>query len=329
MRAWVLAAFVLSAGPVPGTSQQDYILRRTFAAGDEWRYHIRLVVRSELEGPETIKIGAVTYVKTVQHGAEARLGWMVTERVTRLAENGAAEVREQQEAFEPIRVRPQKDEDDPQAARLAASLRQMLSNWSKGRALELHVTANGSVIGLAADAAPQLDEPAPPLLTLWLAHALRPAAVLPERRIRVGEPWQEPRDVRVSGWTDVHAGETGEWLEAAGTPGIHAALQLHVVQEISGRVNDSAPPASEAGNMNGQKSAPAREKTERFFAESLSTIGIEDGRVLSASRSARKEVIQILTPVSGMTERPRFRATLSVQVEIESCVENPCEGGNR
>ena len=44
-------------------------LRRAFHPDEETRYRVRLVLRSELEGPETVKIGAVTYVKTVQRAA--------------------------------------------------------------------------------------------------------------------------------------------------------------------------------------------------------------------------------------------------------------------
>ena len=326
----VLASLcALRGGAVPqaALAPQEKPLRRRFAAGDEWRYHVRLVVRSELEGPETMRIGTVTYVKMVQHAAEARLGWTIMERVIRLEEDGAANIREQQDAFETLRVSLEPDASDAQAARLGASLRQTLSNWARDRTLEFRMTANGASAQLPSDAAPQMDEPLPPFLTLWLAHALRPAAALPERPVRAGEPWEEPRNVEVSGWTGLHAAETGEWLEAPGSAGNYGALRLHVVQEISGRVSGAAPastsPAAEAAG--GETEHATAERAERFFAESLSTIGLADGRVLAASRSARKEIIHVLAPVPGMKEPPRFRATLSAHVEIEPCVEGQCE----
>jgi hypothetical protein len=306
-------------------SSQGEPLRRTFHAGEESRYRVRLVVRSELEGPETVKIGEVTYVKTVQHSAEARLSWTISERVTRLAADGAAEIREQLESFEAPRLTREADAEDAQSARLSVSLLQMLSGWANSRALEFRVAPNGAATGLGTDAAPQADEPPPPLLTLWLAHALRPAATLPDRPVQPGVTWQEPRKVQVKGWTDVRAGETDEWLDTAAED--RAALRLHVVQEISGRILESAAKVSGGVGVRDDDEAknPPGNKTERFFAESLSTISLDDGRVLAASRSARKEIVQVLPPAPGMTEPPRFRATLSVQVEIESCVGGPCE----
>lgn len=307
-------------------------LRQNFRAGDESRYRVRLVVRSELQSPETVKIGAVTYVKDVQHSAEARLAWIISERVLSVATDGTAKIREQLEDFGPPTHGQQSDPDDAQAAKLATSLGQMLSDWGHGRTLEFRVAANGLASEIAAEGSPKLDESAPPLLTMWLNHALRPQATLPDRPVRPGDSWQEPRRVHITGWMGVRAGETGEWLEAPA--GDRASLRLHVVQEISGRVLDlpagAAPRALEKDEDDEKTPPPASGKTERFFAESLSTIALDDGRVLAASRSARKEIVQVLPPAEGMPQQPRFRAILSVQVEIEPCVESQCElGGNR
>jgi len=322
-------------GLVPSAFAQDSSLHRSFSASEERRFRIHLTVRSELEGPETVNIGAVTYVKTVQIFAEARLAWTVTESLIALDDSSTAKMREQQEAFSPLLIVRDPDTVDVVADRLAEALRQTLSKWAAGRTVDFRVARDGSATGMPADAAPQLDERPPLLLTPWLVHALRPAAALPHRPVRVGDVWQEPRTVAVAGWTDVHAGETGEWLEAA-MPEERAALRLHVTQEISGRVSEAAPatapragesPAHSAGTAEQHPKAALGERTERFFAESLSTIALEDGSVLSASRSARKEIVQVLAPVPGMVEPPRFRATLSVQVEIESCVEGRCDSG--
>ncbi|HMD31209.1 MAG TPA: hypothetical protein VKG84_04810, partial [Candidatus Acidoferrales bacterium] len=231
----LIALVALLASAVRAGQPQQSPLRRAFRAGDERRYRVHLVVRSELEGPETVKIGAVTYVKTAQHAAEARLDWTAVERLIGLDDAATAKMREQQEAFSGLRVIQDPAADDPQSARLADSLRQTLSKWAAERTLDFRVAPNGTAAGLAADAAPQLDELPPPLLTLWLVRALRPTATLPDRPVRPGDVWQEPRTVGVAGWTDVHAGETGEWLEAAGAPAERAAMRLHVTQEISGR----------------------------------------------------------------------------------------------
>jgi len=331
-RRWTAAAVVATLCVATATAAQEAPLRRVFTPGDERRYHVRLTVRSELEGPETVKIGAVTYVKTVARFAEARLGWTATARVLTATPESGATIREQQEAFEPLRVVQEPEEGDAQAARLAAALRETLTQWAAARTLEFHAATNGAASELVKVAAPQLDELPPPLLTLWLAHALRPTAALPEHAPRPGDVWQEPRDVKVAGWTDAHAGETGEWLEAPPDAGNRAAMRLHVTQEISGKVSEPTPlPAGASDQMAAAQPRNATvEKAERFFAESLTTLSLEDGSVLSASRSARKEIVQVLAAVAGMREAPRFRATLSVQVQIESCVEGRCEAaGNR
>jgi len=307
-------------------------LRRTFQAGDEARYRVRLTVHSELEGPGTVKIGSVTYVKPERHTGEARITWNATERVTSVAADGSAQMREQLEGFAAPVANPGADADDAESAKLTASLVRMLSEWGHARTLDFKVAANGTSVGIAAEGAPELDESAPHLLNLWLIHALRPQATLPEHPVRPGDSWQEPRQVHIAGWSNPTAGETDEWME--GPPGDRAAVRLHVVQEISGHVAGSGPkPAPNEGERRGQNADGAAQssgRTERFFAESLSTIALDDGRMLAASRSAQKEIQEILAPVEGLPQPPRFRATLSVQVEIENCVENPCEaGGNR
>jgi hypothetical protein len=323
---WALQS--ASAPAVP--ADQAKPLQRTFHAGDEGRYGVRLVVHSELEGPGTVKIGSVTYVKTEEHSAESRLAWTATDRVVSVAPDGSAQIREQLDGFgAPVASAPT-DGNDAESAKLCAAVLHTLSGWGRGRTLVFRVGASGTSTGLAADAAPELDESPPHLLDLWLIHALRPQATLPDRPVRPGDSWQEPRRVHIAGWFDVGAGETDEWLE--GPPGDRAAVRLHVVQEISGRILDTrgkAPPhEAERDEDEPRGAAPASSKTERFFAESLSTIALDDGHLLAASRSARKEIVEVLPPVKGMPQPPRFRATLSVQVEIERCVESPCEAGS-
>ena len=333
------AAQAQSGGPANGLKP----LRRMFHAGDEARYRVRLVVHSELEGPGTVKIGSVTYVKPERHSADARLSWVATERVVSVAADGSAQIREQLDGFaRPTTAQPSgqaaagsTEGDDGEAAKLSAAVMHTLAEWARARTLEFRVEANGTSKDVAAEGAPELDESPPHLLNLWLLHALRPQATLPEHPVQPGDSWQEPRRVHIAGWTNVGAGETDEWLE--GPPGDQAAVRLHVVQEISGHILEGGAKAAEReerqeerGETQKGQPAAASSKTERFFAESLSTIELNDGRVLGASRSARKEIVEVLPPVEGLPKPPRFRATLSVQVEIESCMENGCEaGGNR
>ena len=321
--------------PLRGPATAEKPLRRTFRAGDEARYRVRLVVHSELEGPGTVKIGSVTYVKPERHAAESRTSWMATERVVSVAADGSAQIREQLDGFAAPTAAPPAEGADAEAAKLSAAVTHTLTEWARARTLVFRVEANGTSKDVAAEGAPELDESPPHLLNLWLLHALRPQATLPERPVQPGESWQEPRRVHIAGWANVGAGETDEWLE--GPAGDRAAVRLHVVQEISGHILEGGAKAAEReereeerGESGKGQAAAASARTERFFAESLSTIGLEDGRVLGASRSARKEIVEVLPAVEGLPKPPRFRATLSVQVEIENCMENGCEaGGNR
>jgi hypothetical protein len=306
-------------------------LRRTFHAGEESHYRVRLMVRRELEVPETVDTGAATSVKTVEHWAESRLSWIVSERVLSVGPDGAARIREQIAGCAPPIQSQQANAGDAQSAKLAASLEQTLSEWAHSRTLEFRVGVNGTTSEVAADGAPKLDESTPPLLTLWLGHALRPQATLPDRPVRPGESWQEPRRLQMAGWVGVQAGETDEWLEA--DAGNRAAVRLRVVQEITGRVLDNPAAAARArakGEDLRETPPPTSSKTERFHGESMSTIALDDGHVIAASRSARRETVQELPPAEGAKEARQSRATLSVQVEIEPCVEGQCEaGGNR
>ena len=61
-----------------------------------------------------------------------------------------------------------------------------------------------------------------------------------------------------------------------------------------------------------------------FHAESLTTLALLDGRVFSAERSAAREISRTLDAVPGLPDPPRFRARLSVQVQIEDCKDSAC-----
>lgn len=330
----VLASlWVLHTRPVPTlAADQAKPLRRAFHPADEWRYRVRLTVRTELEGPATTQTGAGASEKNLQHSAQVNLAWIVCERVLSVTPEGTAHIREQLEKFGPLMSSQPSAAGDEQSAKLAAALERIVSDWARDRTLEFRVGPNGLATQIPEEGTPKLEEFKPLLLTMWLNHALRPQATLPARPVRPGESWQEPRRVNVAEWMAVQAGEKDEWLEApAAEP---PAVRLHVVQQISGRVlgNLTGAPARSEESEEGERKTPPRgsSKTEAFFGESLSTLALDDGRVLAASRSARRETVQELPRVEGTTQPRRSRATLSVQVEIEPCVEKECEaGGNR
>ena len=109
-------------------------------------------------------------------------------------------------------------------------------------------------------------------------------------------------------WKGGTAMESGEWLDAPGHP--QAAVRLHTVQQIAASL----------------QAAPGEASAEiHFHGESLNTIALQDGALISATRSASREQLRVLDAVPGLSEPPRFHATLSLQVEIEQCDDAECE----
>ncbi len=317
-----------ATAPSPSPAAPVKRLVRNFHAGEELHYRVRLTVRNEVEKPDPAQTSAAAATTTAPNWAEVQLAWVVSERVESVTPEGSARIEEQLEKFSaPAHSRSSGAKDDD-AAKLAGALGPGLTEWARDRILEFRVGPNGLASEISGDGAPTIDESKPLLLTLWLNHALRPQVTLPARPVRPGESWQEPRRIRVVGWMDVHAEEKDEWLEAVDAEG--AAVRLRAAQKISGRLLEnasSAPPR--AGEEEGERRPfpRASNKTETFQAESLSTIALDDGRVLAASRSAQREIVEELPPTQGTTLPRRSRATLSVQVEIEPCVGTECNEG--
>jgi len=320
------AAPVRAAATQTGGQSPPKILRRTFHPGDLWRYRVRLTLRSELEDLERAEPSASA--KNVQQSAEVKLDWIVTERVVSVTPDGAARIQEQLEKFGTIEHSQESEAEDAEAVKPAATLDRTVTDWAHSHTFEFQVKPNGLTSEIPAEGAPKLEESGRPLLTLWMNHALRPQATLPARPVRPGESWQEPRRVHIAEWTTVQASEKDEWLDAPDRE--HAAVRLHVVQEISGRVLENRAGTSARAGEKEEGETPSRggSKTEAFIGESLSTLALDDGRVLAATRSARRESSQELPPAAGTTQPRRSRAILSVKVEIEPCVEKECEAGS-
>src|ERR1017187_8113894 len=64
--------------------------------------------------------------------------------------------------------------------------------------------------------------------------------------------------------------------------------------------------------------------TAYFHAESLSTLALDDLRLITASRSATRDIVWTLAPVEGLAKPPRYRGRLFVEISIQVCDENPC-----
>ncbi|MBI1750257.1 MAG: hypothetical protein HYR59_06280 [Acidobacteria bacterium] len=304
-RLIIFLLFLLGGGIANAQERQ---LERSFSVGAPHRYRVRLTLRSELEAQRPVPIGAKTYVEPFSRSAEVTLSWRATSRVAAVADDGAAVVEEVLDEFEAAQSRVEPADDD--AKKMSAALAGAVEAWRVPRTLRYRETPAGQLLGLPPDGVPALGENAPPLLTLWLLRALRPAVTLPGKPIVFGERWQDPRAVKLENWSNVRGVESGEWLEVPG--GAEPAVRLHVVQQISGNV------------AAGSDMPEAGAAQARFHAESLTTLALLDGRVLSAERSAVREISRTFEAVPGLPGPQRFRARLSVQVQIEDCQDNPC-----
>ena len=304
-----MLAFVFSCTALPAQERQ---LERTFSVGAAHTYRVRLTLRSEVEGQRPVPIGAKTYVESFSRSAEVTLSWRSLSRVTSIASDGTASLEESLDEFDAPQFRS--EPADEETKKLAAALAETLAPWSVPRTLRYRETPAGQLIALPPEGVPALEENAPPLLTLWLLRALRPAVTLPGKPIVFGERWQEPRAAKLENWGNVRGIESGEWFDAGGS---EPAVRLHVVQQITGTVAAGAD-MPEAG-----------EAQARFHAESLTTLALLDGRVLAAERSAMREISRTLEAVPGLPDPQRFRAKLSVQVQIEDCNDNPCRATAR
>ena len=291
---------------------QEAPVTRNFVAGASMAYRVHLTVRSELDGQRTEKIGEVTYAVPLTRSAECRISWRTTRRILEIAADGSARVEESLDGFEASPASPASDaaaaeKPDQQTAELAAALHETLASWGIPRTLRYRESAGGQLSDVSAEAGPLLGEQGAPLLTLWLLRALRPAATLPARPLRIGDRWQEPRAAQVKDWKETSASESGEWLGDPRNP--DAAARLHLVQQIY----------AQSPATGGESQLELR-----FHAESLNTISLQDGGVLAATRSASRDLVRVLGSVAGLPDPPRFRATLSVQVEIEECDDASC-----
>ncbi len=295
---------------------QDKPLQRTFTAGAIHSYHITLSVHSHVAGQQPVQIGAKAYVTPFSRGARNELRWTATRRVIAVGTDGSAELEETLDDFagpddsavpsEEKTAKPLEEE----TRKLGTALYGALTQWKERRTLRYRETHSGQLLDLKSDGAPLLGEAIPPVLTLWLLRALRPAVALPATPIRFGEPWKAPRTAQLPAWADVRGSESREWFEAqqASEP----AVRLHIVQQLSGTV------------ASGAEKPPEGTAEARFHSESLNTISLSDARLLGATRSATREITWRLAPVEGLPEPPEFRGSLFVEVFIQACDEIPC-----
>ncbi|HUK32093.1 MAG TPA: hypothetical protein VLV89_13330 [Candidatus Acidoferrum sp.] len=305
-----VATFATAAGALIAGAQGNAPLR-ALRAGRTDKFQIELRVRSEVEGQKSTTIGAKTYVEPVSQWVEQRLTWTDERRVISTGADGAAEIEERLANFSDA---TDSSDSDPDTTKLLGALKSAIQPWEAARTLRYRETRAGQIIGLDAAAAPPLEEQAPRVLTAWLLRALRPTAALPAHLLVYNQSWEEPRAVQFAEWRGTTGSESGEWL--GNTSGLRGrsepAVQLHVTQEIAGTVA--------AGN---EKPTEGTAQAH-FHGESLSTLALEDLRLISATRSGMREIVWTLAPVEGLATPPKFRGRLSAEIHIKSCDETPC-----
>jgi hypothetical protein len=251
----------------------------------------------------------------VSEWVEQKLEWQTQRRVVSITADGSGEIEEVIGDFSNSQT---SSDDNPDTRKLVEALAAAVKPWEAPRTLHYRETRAGSISGLGVDAAPPIDEAAPRILTAWLLRALRPTVALPAHALVYKQPWQEPRTVQFGEWTSASGSESGEWLEdtgelrARGEP----SVQLHATQQISGTITAGSERPAEGT------------ATANFHAESLSTLALDDLRLMEATRSAVREVVWTLAPVAGLPTPPQFRGRLLVEIRIQACDETPCTFGS-
>jgi hypothetical protein len=302
--------FLAAAGALIAVAQGSAPLRM-FRAGRTENFQIELRVRSEVEGQKSTTIGAKTYVQPMLQRVEQTLSWKAERRVISVDADGAAEIEERLTDFSDAAA---SSGNDPDTTKLLEALKAAIQPWEAAQTLRYRETRAGQITGLDASAAPPIEEQSPRVLTAWLMRALRPTTALPVHPIAYNQTWQEPRAVQFTEWREARGSESGEWL--GDTAGLRAqgepALQLHTTQEIAGTISEGK-----------EKSAEGTAQAH-FHAESLSTLALEDLRLLGATRSATREIVWKLAPVEGLATAPQFRGRLLAEIRIKGCDETPC-----
>jgi hypothetical protein len=310
-----IAALIISGaiaeagvGPAAAPSASDQPLHILFSPGATSVFRIQLTVTAHLDGEQTETIGVKTYVAPFTREAKSVLTWRTQLRVISVAADGA-EIEESLAGFSaaPAEI----PAADPASAKMAQALNDALAGWSQERVIHYRVSLSGETTAVPADAEPPLDEQSPRVLSAWLLRALRPVVVLPARAVVLNDSWQAARSVTLPDWSTVSGAESGQWLTAAS--GSKLEIRLDDVQQITAAVTA------------GPEKPPEGAASATFRGESLSTVGLDDGRLVSATRSAARTVLWTLTPAAGLSAPPRFSARLAIEIEIENCDETACD----
>jgi len=267
-------------------------------------------LRAESHSVTTETIAAQTYVTPVVHAAAVSLHWRADRKILSIQDDRSAAIEETLvPASQQCEGTPTSEKTD---AALQLSLKEFCTTWLKAEIIRYTENKSGALRDVSPSAneiaLPPLAETAPLLLSLWLKRAVRPNVILPQVPFEIGATSQQSFQPASSVLKNAHGSETAEWLDAQGeTP----AAMLHVIQQL---VWSAAPPAA-AVRVESRESQT--KKDESFFADSLSTVSLQDGSLLSANRSASRTTSRQVDPVPGLPQPPEFSSKLTVTVTIE------------
>ena len=292
------------------TFAQPRPLTRQFVASVEERYQVTLSLRAESHSVTTETVAAQTYVTPVLRAAEVSLHWRADRKILSVQDDGSAAIEETLvPAGQQCEQAPPSEKTD---AALQLSLKAFCTTWLKAEIIRYSENNQGALRETTANASentlPPLAETAPPLLSLWLKRAVRPNVIFPQLPFEMGATSQHSFQPASNLLKNARGSESIEWLDAQGeTP----AATLHVVQQL---LWNAMPPVA-AVRVESRESQT--QKDESFFADSLSTVSLQDGSLLRANRSASRTASRHVDPAPGLPQPPEFSSKLTVTVTIE------------
>jgi hypothetical protein len=312
LAAWAgqicLAVAVFVAAP-DVLAQQRTLTRHFVAPAEEW-YQVTLNLKAESHSVATETVAAQTYVTPVVHAAEVKARWSAVRKIFSLQNDGSATIEET------VTPDPQHCEEVTQPSdkidtALQESLKSFCAFWLKTEITRYLEDDRGVLRQAAASASenalPPLAETSPQLLSLWLKRAVRPNVILPQLELAIGATSQQSFQPASSLLKNARGSETTEWLDSQNEV---PAATLHVVQQLLWSSTGFATPG-------GEKTLSQAEKEEVFFADSLSTLSLQDGSLLRANRSASRTTTRHVDPVPGLPQPPDFSSKLTLTVTIE------------
>ena len=301
-----MAAAVFVAAP--GVLAQQRTLTRHFVAPAEELYQVTLNLKAESHSVATETVAAQTYVTPVVHIAEVKARWSAVRKIFSLQNDGSATI-EETVTPDPQRCEEVAQMSDRTDTELQDSLKAFCTFWLQTENMRYTENDRGVLreVSASGNALPPLAETAPQLLSLWLKRAVRPNVILPKLELAVGATSQHSFQPASSLLKNARGSETTEWLDSQNEV---PAATLHVVQQLLWSSAGLATPGAE-------KTLSPAQKEEAFFADSLSTLALQDGSLLRANRSASRTTTRHVDPVPGLPQPPDFSSKLTLTVTIE------------